>query len=141
MPARNSTPVIKHKALELRHHMTDAEIKLWACLRAHQMEDIHFRRQHAIGNYVVDFCTPRKKLIIEVDGGQHLEQQEYDVERTAFFESKGYKVIRFWNHEVMNDLDTVMLAIFHALNLETSPSQPSPIFASTSSAHGRNVGR
>jgi len=125
MPAQNTTPTIKHKALELRHNMTDAEMKLWGQLRAHQMEDLHFRRQHAIGNYIVDFCAPRKKLIIEVDGSQHLEQQEYDGERTAFLELKGYKVIRFWNHEVMNDLDAVMLAIYHILNIEEPPSRTS----------------
>ncbi|MEI8132333.1 MAG: endonuclease domain-containing protein [Leptolinea sp.] len=127
MPAQNTTQVIIHKALELRHNMTEAEVKLWVRLRAHQMEDIHFRRQHAIGNYIVDFCAPRKKIIIEVDGSQHLEKRDYDAERTAFLESKGYKVIRFWNHEIMNDLDAVMLAIYHVLNLEEPPSRPSPI--------------
>lgn len=116
MPARNSTPAVKHTALELRHNMTEPETKLWSRLRAHQVDDVHFRRQHAIGNYVVDFCAPRRKLIVEVDGSQHLEQQEYDAERTAYLESKGYKALRFWNHEVMNDPDAVMLAIYQALN-------------------------
>ena len=98
--------------------MTDAEIKLWSRLRAHQMEDIHFRRQHIIGMYVVDFCAPRHKLVIEVDGGHHLEQKDNDAERTAFLETKGTRVIRFWNHEVLSDPDAVMLAIFHALQRE-----------------------
>jgi very-short-patch-repair endonuclease len=73
--------------------MTPIEIKLWKHLRAHRMDGVHFRPQHAIGNYIADFCAPRKKLIIELDGSQHLEQQEYDTERTAYFESKGYRVL------------------------------------------------
>jgi very-short-patch-repair endonuclease len=76
---------------------------------------IHFRRQHAIGLYITDFCAPRRKLIIELDGSQHLEQQEYDEERTAYFKSLGYRIIRFWNHEVMNDPEGVLHAIRHAL--------------------------
>jgi very-short-patch-repair endonuclease len=83
---------------ELRQNMTDAEMKLWSRLRAHRMEDVHFRRQHAIGRYVVDFCSIREKLIVEVDGGQHIDQVDYDAERTAYLESQGFRVIRFWNH-------------------------------------------
>ncbi len=95
--------------------MTDAEIKLWSRLRAHQLDNVHFRRQHAIGPYVVDFCAPQKKLIIEVDGSQHLDQAEYDAERTAYLESLGFRVIRFWNHEVLGDIDAVLLAIFQEI--------------------------
>ena len=75
--------------------MTDAELKLWSRLRAHRMEDVHFRRQHAIGRYVVDFCSIREKLIIEVDGGQHVDQADYDAERAAYLELQGFRVIRF----------------------------------------------
>jgi len=100
---------------QLQRNMTPAEVKLWARLRAHQLNGIHFRNQHAIGKYVVDFCAPRKKLIIELDGSQHLEQKEYDSERTVYLESKGYKVIRFWNSEVMNDIEGVLLAILQKL--------------------------
>jgi len=63
-------------------------------------------------------CAPRKKLIIELDGSQHLEQEERDAERTAFFESKGYRVIRFWNNDVMNNLDAVLRVIWSELNEE-----------------------
>jgi very-short-patch-repair endonuclease len=118
MSSQNPIHATKRRAVELRQNMTDAEIKLWSRLRAHQLEDIHFRRQHIIGSYVVDFCAPRYKLVIEVDGGHHLEQKEYDAERTVFLESKGYRVIRFWNHEVLSDLDAVMLAIMQSLNME-----------------------
>lgn len=80
------------------------------------MGDVHFRNQHAIGNYVVDFCAPRRKLIIELDGSQHLEQEEYDSERTVFLQSKGYRVLRFWNNDVMKDIDSVLKVIYDALN-------------------------
>ena len=102
-------------ARELKQNMTDAETRLWFLLRAHRLEDVHFRRQHAIGPYVVDFCAPRQKLVIEVDGSQHADQEDYDLERTVFIESRGYRVIRFWNHEVLQETDSVLLAILHAL--------------------------
>src|ERR1044072_8186810 len=99
---KRTTPQVFGQAKQLHRNMTPAELKLWARLRAHRLNGVHFRNQHAIGNYVVDFCSPRNKLIIEVDGSQHLEQVEYDRERTKFLELRGYKVIRFWNHQVMN---------------------------------------
>jgi very-short-patch-repair endonuclease len=116
MPPKQATPKLQHRAAELRHDQTPAEAKLWRFLRAHRANDVHFRRQHAIGNYIVDFCSPNRKLIIEVDGSGHLEQQEYDNQRTAFLRSKGYKVLRFWNNEVSEDLDGVMRVILDALD-------------------------
>lgn len=80
------------------------------------MGDVHFRPQHAIGTYIVDFCAPRRKIIIELDGGQHMEQEEYDTERTEFLKSKGYKVLRFWNNDVMNNIDSVLNVIWVVLN-------------------------
>ena len=120
MTHRRTTPKVFAHAQELRHNSTPAEIKLWARLRAHRMADVHFRPQHAIGNYIVDFCAPRRKLIIELDGSQHLEQQEYDAERTEFLKSKGYKVLRFWNNDVMNDIDSVLNVIWDTLNEESN---------------------
>src|SRR6266508_1783424 len=81
---KRTTPKIFGHAKQLHRNMTPAEVKLWTRLRAHRLNDIHFRNQHAIGNYVVDFYAPRKKLIIELDGSQHLEQDasQYDEERT-----------------------------------------------------------
>jgi Protein of unknown function (DUF559) len=67
-------------------------------------------------------CAPRKKLIIELDGSQHLEQQEYDIERTDFLKSKGYRVLRFWNNEVMNNMDTVLNVIWDTLNENNNPA-------------------
>ena len=116
--SKRSNPKIKHRAIELRKEQTPAEAKLWAYLRGDKLEGINFRRQHAIANYIVDFCSPKAKLIIELDGSQHLEQEEYDQERTEFLEEQGYKVIRFWNNDVLNDIEDVILAITHALKDE-----------------------
>lgn len=116
---------IFQRAKELRKDPTPAEAKLWTHLRAHRMGGVHFRDQHAIGNYIVDFCAPRKKLVIELDGSQHLEKQEYDAERTEFLKSRGYRVLRFWNHEVMNNLDAVLTVIWSVLQEQNqSPSAP-----------------
>lgn len=104
------------RAGELRHNQTEAEAKLWLRLRAHRMAGVQFRRQHAIGNYVVDFCSPRRKLIVELDGSQHLDQADYDFNRTKYLEEKGYRVLRFWNHDVMNNIDTVLNAIWNEIN-------------------------
>ena len=118
---RRTTPKVFGHAKQLHRNMTLAERKLWARLRAHRLEGIHFRNQHAIGSYVVDFspkgtlCALRKKLIIELDGSQHLTQAEYDTERTRYLESQGYRVLRFWNHEVMKNVEGVILVIVQAL--------------------------
>lgn len=117
--SQRSNPNTKHKAMELRKESTPAEAKLWSRIRNDQLR-VTFRRQHAIGNYIPDFCSPKAKLIIELDGSQHLEQEEYDQERTKFLESLGYKVIRFWNNDVTNNIDGVILAILYAMEDETS---------------------
>ena len=121
MPPKRSTPKILHRAGELRKEPTPAEAKLWAYLRLLREDGIHFRKQHAIGSYITDFspkgtlCAPHKKLIIELDGSHHLEQEKYDEERTNYLESQGYQVIRFWNNDVMNNIESVILAINYAL--------------------------
>lgn len=115
---KRTTPKVFARAKELHRNMSPAEAKLWSHLRAHRMGDVHFRNQHAIGNYTVDFCALRKKMIIELDGSQHLEQQEYDAARTKYLEKHGYRVLRFWNTDVMNNIETVLQAIWNALNQE-----------------------
>jgi very-short-patch-repair endonuclease len=115
---KRTTPKTFGHAKQLHRNMTPAEVRLWARLRAHRLEGIHFRNQHAIGNYVVDFCAPRKKLIIELDGSQHMEKEGYDKKRTEYLESKGYTVLRFWNNDVMNDIDSVIRAIIQAMDAE-----------------------
>ncbi len=104
-----------HCAGELRKEPGEAEIKLWGYLRTLRESGVHFRRQHAIETYIVDFCAVRNKLIIEVDGGHHREQKEYDKERTEFLESNGFRVLRFWNGDVMNKFNDVMGAIMKEL--------------------------
>ena len=110
-----SNPKTMHQAGWLCKESTPAERKLWAYLRGNQLNGVNFRRQHAIGNYIADFCSVKEKLIIELDGGQHLEQEEYDEGRTKYLELQGYKVIRFWNHQVMNDIEGVIFSIIHVL--------------------------
>ena len=115
MPRKpRSNPKTKHKAVKLRKESTPAERKLWSRIRNDQL-GVTFRRQHAVGNYIPDFCSPKAKLIIEMDGSQHLEQEAYDEERTKYLESEGYKVIRFWNNLVMDDIEGVIKAIIYAL--------------------------
>ena len=116
MPPKVSTSKMMHRAGELRQNQTEAEAKLWSRLRTHRMAGVQFRRQHAIGNYIVDFCSPRRKLVIELDGSQHLDQAEYDSERTKYLETKGYRVLRFWNNEIMNEIDAVLNMIWTELN-------------------------
>ena len=115
---KRTPPKIFRRAKELHRNLTPPEARLWTRLRAHRMKGVHFRNQHAIGKYVVDFCAPRRKLVIELDGGQHLEQDKYDAERTLFLESKGYRVLRFWNNDVMNNIDGVLRTIDQALSDE-----------------------
>jgi very-short-patch-repair endonuclease len=112
--SQRSNATTKRHAVELRKEPTPAEAKLWSRLRNDQL-GVTFRRQHAIGSYIPDFCCPKANLIIELDGSQHLEQEEYDEQRTRYLEAQGYKVIRFWNNDVMNNIEGVILAILYAL--------------------------
>jgi very-short-patch-repair endonuclease len=116
MPAKRSTPKFMHRAGELRKELTPAEKKLWAYLRGDKLNGVNFRRQHAIGKFIVDFVSIKRRLVIEMDGSQHVQQEKYDNERTEYLESHGYKVIRFWNEDVMKDINGVIQAIQLALN-------------------------
>ena len=101
-------------AKKLRKQSTPTEIKIWQSLRSRRFEDLKFRRQCPFGAYVVDFICIEKKIIIEIDGGQHNEpkQQEYDEKRSAYFNKLGYRVLRFWNNEVFCQFDVVMDLIY-----------------------------
>ena len=105
------------KARILRKNMTKQERILWTFLRKKNINNLKFRRQYPIGNYIVDFICNEKKLIIEIDGGQHNENKNiiYDQERTKYLESKGYKVIRFWNNDIDKTIEEVYLDIFKHL--------------------------
>lgn len=102
------------RARYLRRTMTDAERVLWRGLRE-AFPGRHWRKQVPFGPYTADFCSHRAKLIVEVDGSQHQEAEVYDAARTALLESRGYKVLRFWNNEVLHELESVLTAIATAL--------------------------
>ena len=97
-------------AKNLRKNMTDVERKLWSVLRANKLDGLHFKRQQPIGNYIVDFVCFSKKLVVELDGGQHNEVNSiiYDEERTKYLENQGFKVIRIWNNDVLSNIEGVV---------------------------------
>ena len=113
-------PKLRERARELRKSQTDVEAKLWSRLRGRQIAGAKFRRQYAIGHFVVDFCCFEQHLVIELDGGQHADAITRDRQRTDFLISHGYKVLRFWNNEVTENLDGVLVRI--AETLTPSPS-------------------
>ena len=113
------------RARQLRRSMTDAERKLWWNLRALLAKEFHFRRQATIGPYFVDFACHQRRIVVEVDGSQHMTRVRSDVARTAFLNSRGYRVLRFWNNEVLQQTDAVMAAIYDAL-CEDRGSAPHP---------------
>jgi len=119
----NQMPNQLKNARHLRKNMTDAEQSIWRALRLRQILGVKFRRQHPIGVYIADFVCIERKLIVEVDGGQHAEQIVEDKARTAWLEAQGYRVMRFWNNEVLQNIEGVLEAI--RLELEEDFSPPS----------------
>jgi len=103
------------KARLLRKTQTDVEHILWQHLRGKQLLNCKFRRQVPFAPYIVDFVCLEQKLIIELDGSQHIEQQDYDDKRSAFLAEQGFKVLRFWNNEVIENLEGVLETIYQAL--------------------------
>ena|SRR5690348_3348787 len=103
-----------HKARQLRQLSTDAERRLWSTLRDRRLSRYKFRRQYRISHYIVDFACTRYKLVIEVDGGQHVDGSA-DAHRTAWLQRQGWKVIRFWNNDVLANTNGVAETILHAL--------------------------
>ena len=106
-------------ARRLRKNPTDAEQKLWRHLRLRQMGEHKFRRQQPLGPYIVDFICFEKRMIIELDGSQHAEHSNYDAERTAWLEKQGFRVLRFWNNDVLTNIASAKEAIWK--ELESSP--------------------
>jgi very-short-patch-repair endonuclease len=106
----------------LRKNETDAERRLWTLLRSRGLGKYKFRRQVVLGNFIVDFCCFEKKLIVECDGGQHLEQAGRDKERTKELEGRGFRVLRFWDHELLGNMETVMRVLWDTL--EEMPPSP-----------------
>jgi very-short-patch-repair endonuclease len=105
----------RFNARDLRNDPTEAERLLWQHLRLRQLGGHKFRRQQPLGNYVVDFVCLEKRLVIEVDGGQHNAQIANDKQRAAWIEAQGFRVLRFWNHEIMQNIEAVKEAIWRAL--------------------------
>jgi very-short-patch-repair endonuclease len=114
------------RARALREAPTDAESLLWYHLRDRRLADHKFRRQRPIGPYFADFACLEAKLIVELDGGQHVEAAGYDENRTRFIEAQGYRVLRFWNNEVLTQTDAVRERILQALQDDNPHPSPLP---------------
>ncbi|MBI2531202.1 MAG: endonuclease domain-containing protein [Deltaproteobacteria bacterium] len=116
---------IRSRARALRKNSTEVERLLWRHLRMWQLDGYKFRRQQPIGNYIVDFVCLEKRLVIELDGGQHAEQSHYDSERDAWLRDQRFTVLRFWNNDVLINVEGVAARIFETL--KSSPFlNPSP---------------
>ena len=116
----------------LRSHMTDAELRLWQSLRGRQIAGFKFRRQHPFLDFVVDFVCLEKQLIVEVDGGQH-HDNEHDRVRDQRLREAGFRILRFWNNQVLQEIDAVVEAIWAELQeasahagSDSTPSPPRP---------------
>jgi very-short-patch-repair endonuclease len=114
------------RARTLRQNMTEAERRVWQVLRSQQMKGFKFRRQVPIGRYIADFVCHEARLIVEIDGGQHERSSPREAERTGFLQNQGYRIVRFWNNEVLANLEGVHQTITDELGRIT-PTQPSPI--------------
>ena len=112
----------RDRARALRQNMTDAERFVWTRLRARRFDGYKFRRQVALGQYIVDFACFDARLILELDGGQHTLQQDYDAVRTRWLSAQGFRVLRFWNHEILEDWASVEEVIWGALQVGAGES-------------------
>jgi very-short-patch-repair endonuclease len=113
------------RSRQMRSEATDAERKLWQNLRRGNL-GVKFKRQYTARGYIVDFCCPQRRLVIELDGGQHAENVEYDQRRSSILGKDGFTVLRFWNTDVLENIDGVLESIIQALQQPPSP-QPSPM--------------
>ena len=115
----NNKKELKGLRKQLRKNLTPAEAKLWGFLKSGRLDNTHWRRQFSIGNYIMDFYCPQKKLCVELDGDMHftMEGDEKDAIKTEFLASKGIRVVRFENKEVWDNIDAVLSEIRYELNL------------------------
>jgi len=107
-------------ARRMRRVPTEAEKRLWWHLHRLQLDGSHFRRQVRLGRYIADFASHKARIVIEIDGGQHAESAA-DAERTRFIEGQGYRVLRFWNNEVLSNIEGVLEVIQTAVSANSSP--------------------
>ena len=108
MRVKRTPTILRERARSLRRRQTSVEEKLWSRLRARQLHNAKFRRQHPIGRYIVDFCCVEARLIVELDGGQHASQTQADKKRTDWLASRGFRVLRFWDNEIIESVDAVV---------------------------------
>ena len=108
---RGTTPEIEQAAKRLRKNLTPAEAKLWSALKNKQLEGLKFRCQHPVGNFILDFYCPSRKLVVEVDGKIHNDRIDRDRDRTSKLEEYGYTIVRFSNEEVLDNLPLVLAEI------------------------------
>ena len=122
---RAVVPINKTRSHAMRSSPTEAERKLWWHLRHRlALPNSHFRRQVHLGHYIVDFACHHLKIVIEIDGGQHADRIKGDAKRTAFLESESYRVLRFWNNEVLKNIDGVLEVIQSAVVATPTPTPP-----------------
>jgi very-short-patch-repair endonuclease len=128
---RGTTASVDNAAKQLRKTLTPAEQHLWQALRGGKLAGLKFRRQHPVGNFILDFYCAAHKLVVEVDGGIHVTQIKYDTARTTELETHGYTIVRFTNEVVLHQLETVLAEILQALEPHSvrdteEPLAPSP---------------
>ncbi len=118
---------LRKYACDMRHEQTVAEQKIWQQIRDRRLDHHKFKRQYPIGPYIVDFICLEQRLIVELDGGQHASQQSYDAARDAFLMAQGFQVLRLWNHDVLTNMEGVVVTLLDALRGGETPSpRPSP---------------
>jgi len=132
MKFMRNDPALKQRRRELRRNQTEAEKIFWTHVRNRQFCEMRFYRQYSIGPYILDFYCPTIKVAIELDGGQHThdEKREYDEFRSEYLKARGIDVIRFWNHEVLLDINSclakLMVRVTPLLPLSLTPPPPAP---------------
>ena len=125
MPHADVSRRLRSNAKTMRRKLTDAELKFWNAVRAHRLEQLGFRRQLPVLGYIADFACPEHRLIVEIDGSQHAEARaSHDLRRTETLERNGWTVLRFWNDEVLHDIDNVCLHIVKVLGIDKPEPHP-----------------
>ncbi|MBV9527181.1 endonuclease domain-containing protein [Sphingomonas sp.] len=138
MPQLDPRPT--KRAQELRNNATDAERKLWLRLSRRQLDGFKFSRQMPVGPFICDFLCRERMIVVELDGSQHAENPR-DVRRTAYLEARGYRVVRFWNHEVSDNIDGVLTVILAELRARRSRFHtPLPLAGGDEPRSGEGVG-
>jgi very-short-patch-repair endonuclease len=115
---------MRERTRRLRRESTDAEQMLWRHLRSRQLDGFKFRRQMWLCGFIADFACVEAKLVVEADGGQHAEAEDYDRQRSDAFAAEGYRTLRFWNNDILENIDGVLMAIREALPSPSHPAAP-----------------